>query len=213
MKHPLARAAVVLAATTAAGAMAIPAASAEPLPVPVQHPAEQALTLMINRPDDGAGGNWAHDTFVRQAEIGAQVATATLNCGVSAKTCFMISGATLTDTNGSFTTIRDAFTPNQGAPFAGDHIRHVVDGSLAGTVGFGTFFATALPSAKNVPEFSVGANNPSGTWPELFFPPGTTFTGVSEGPFHYTYLAPGERWVDSSTNDDGQVPSAGNITG
>jgi hypothetical protein len=125
----------------------------------------------------------------------------------------MISGATLTDTNGTFSTIGGAFTPNQGAPFTGDHIRGLVHGSMSGTGDFGSFFATALPSARLVPEFNFGASNPSDTWPELFFPPGTTFAGVSEGVFSYTYRAPGQRWVDSSTDGDGQLPSAGNITG
>jgi hypothetical protein len=211
MIRSLAKAAIAVATASAAGGLALPAASAAP--VAVTHRAVHALTIMIERPDSGGNGNWAEDNFLREARVGTQTAVAASNCGVGATTCYQISGATLTDTDGTFTTIRGAFTPNQGAPFTGDHIRDVVDGKMSGTGDFGSFFATALPSASRVPEFNFGANNPSGTWPELFFPPGTTFTGLSEGVFSYTYHAGAQRWVDSSSDSSGQIPSAGNITG
>jgi hypothetical protein len=168
---------------------------------------------MINRPVSGGNGNWANEDFLREAEIGTQTVVAASNCGLSATTCYRITGATLTDAFGTFKSVSGAFTPNQGAPSTGGHITGVVTGPMSGTAEFGTFFATALPSADGVPEVSVGSANPSSTWPELFFPPGTTFTGLAESAFSYTYRGDGEQWVDSSSNSDGQVPAAGNITG
>ena len=211
MIRVLAKAAIAVVTASAAGGLALPAASAAP--AVVTHRPVHALTIMLDRPDSGGNGNWADDNFLREAVVGTQTAVAASNCGVSATTCFQISGATLTDTEGTFTTIRGAFTPNQGAPFTGDHIRGVVNGHMSGSGSFGSFFATALPSARRVPEFNFGAANASGTWPELFFPPGTTFTGLSENVFSYTYRAGAEHWTDSSSDTSGQIPAAGNITG
>ena len=84
---------------------------------------------------------------------------------------------------------------------------------MSGTGDFGTFFATALSSAHRVPGFNFGAANPSGTRPELFFPPGTVFAGLSENVFSYSYHAGGQRWTDTSSDSSGQIPSAGDITG
>jgi hypothetical protein len=84
---------------------------------------------------------------------------------------------------------------------------------MSGTGEYGTFFATALPTADGLPEFNVGSAHPSSTWPELFFPPGTTFTGLAENVFSYTYRGDREQWVDSSSDSSGQVAAAGNITG
>lgn len=211
MIRALAKAAVAVATASAAGGLALPAASAAP--AVVHHRAVHALTIMLDRPDSGGNGNWADDNFAREARVGRSTAVAVSNCGTAATACFKISGAALTDVDGTFTTIRHAFTPNQGAPFTGEHIRGVVDGRMSGTGSFGAFFATALPSASRVPEFNRGARNPSGTWPELFFPPGTTFTGLSENVFSYSYHADGEHWTDASTDSSGQVPAAGNIRG
>jgi hypothetical protein len=211
MIRVLAKVTMVAVATGTAGAMALPAASAAPRPL--NHPAVSALTVMVNRPDSGGNGNWANDDFLREAEVGTQTVVAASNCGVSATTCYRISGARLTDAFGTFKTISGAFTPNQGAPFTGDHITGIVSGPMSGTGEFGTFFATALPTTTGVPAVNIGANHPSNTWPELFFPAGTTFTGLSESTFSYTYRGDGEQWVDSSSDSSGQIPSAGNITG
>jgi hypothetical protein len=211
MKHALVKAAIVVATAGAAAGLVVPAASAAPVPVPGA--AVQALTIMIDRPDSGGNGNWADDNFIRQAVLGAVTAVATSNCGLGATACYKFSGATLTDIDGTFTTISGAFTPNQGAPYTGDLIRGTVHGPMSGTGNFGTFYATALPSSKLVPLFNFGANNPSSTWPELFFPAGTAFTGLSESTFSYSYHAPGQQWLDSSSDGDGQIPAAGNITG
>ena len=59
--------------------------------------------------------------------------------------------ATLDDEEGSFVTDPGALTPNQGAPFTGENIRGVVDGEMSGTGTFGPFYATALPSGREVP--------------------------------------------------------------
>jgi len=221
MRKALARAtaAAGVMALGALGALALPAsASARPLvttAVVTQYPAVSASTIMLFRPDGGGNGYWATDFFVREAQVGAQTAVASSNCG-GVSPCYQIDGATLTDVDGTFATIRHAYTPNQGSPFTGEHIHGTVQGSMSGSGEFGTFYATALPSASRVPEYNFGTAHPSSTWPELFFPPGTQFTGLSENVYSYTYvahLADGERWVDSSSNGDGQQLHDGNITG
>jgi len=221
MRNALARAAVIAAGVAGLGALALPA-SAAPHPqvttaVVTQYPAVSASTIMLFRPDGGGGGHtWATDFFVREAQVGAQTAVDPSNCG-NVSPCYQIDGATLTDTDGTFATIRHAYTPNQGYPFTGDHIRGTVQGSMSGSGEFGTFYATALPSASRVPEYNFGTAHPSYLWPELFFPPGTVITAsLNENVYSYTYvahLADGERWVDSSSNGDGQQQHDGNITG
>ena len=207
MHRPLvaALAASALVLTAAAPALASPAAP--------QHRSVTATTFMFARPDSGGNGNWANDQFVRKVTLGAQTPAPASDCGEITGPCWQIDGAKLDDTHGSFLTIRDAFTPNQGAPFTGQHIRGIVQGRLSGTGTFGTFFATSLPSARRVPLVNLGSNNASSTWPELFFAPGTVFAGVSEGEFSYSYHAGAEHWMDSSTDGSGQQPGDGNITG
>jgi hypothetical protein len=143
---------------------------------------------MLNRPDSGGNGNWAEDNFDRTLVIHEGGPAALTNCGVAATSCYSFT-ASLSD-RGSFTTDPGAFTPNQGAPFTGTKLpAHSLSGSMNGSGGFGTFYATAQPSASLVPHFNHGSVNPSSTWPELAFPSGTAFTGVNEGTFSYGYSA------------------------
>jgi hypothetical protein len=60
----------------------------------------------------------------------------------------------------------------------------------------------------------------STTWPELFFPAGTSFGAFTGGAYEWDYTAipmrfpfTTERWVDSSANGDGNQPGDGNIAG
>ena len=55
------------------------------------------------------------------------------------------------------------------------------------------------------------------TWPELFFPGGTTFKGLTIGPFGvvyraWTFCGP-QSWTYASWNGLGNRPWDGNITG
>ena len=209
MNRPLAAAlaasALVLAGATPALASAKPAL--------VHHEKVSAETLMTNRPDSGGNGDWANDQFTRKITIDQQTSTAATNCSPTATQCFLIAGAKLTDTDGTFTTISGAFTPNQFGTDAGLHITHVVSGKMSGNGEFPAFYATELPNAHKVPGTNDGDANPSSTWPELAFPAGTQFTGLSETTFSYSYHHGAQHWLDADTNGGGQSAAAGNITG
>jgi hypothetical protein len=178
-----------------------------------QHPAVTAGTFMISRPDSGGNGNWATDLFIRSATIGPQTTVRPFHCGETTGPCYEIARASITDSDGTFITLPGAYTPNQGAPYTGQRIRGVVQGQMSGTGSFGTFYATALPSASRVPTINFGSANPSYLWPQLFFPPNTVLTGLNESTYSYRYASNGEHWTDSSTDSSGQVAAAGNITG
>ena len=207
-----------LAAALAASALAVALAGATPAlasakPAVAHHPKVSADTLMTNRPDSGGNGDWANDEFTRKVTIDQQTPTAASNCGLTATQCFLIEGAKLTDTDGTFTTISNAFTPNQFGTDAGLHITNVVSGKMSGNGEFPAFYATELPDAHKVPATNDGDANPSTTWPELAFPAGTQFTGLSEDTFSYSYHHGTQHWLDADTNNGGQSATAGNITG
>lgn len=226
MNNVLRGALAAAAGVAAAGALAFPASAATVRhhpspsasvtttpPVAVKpRPGTSALTIVLVRPDSGGNGNWAYDTFLRYATVGTQVPADSSHCGEATGACWLVSGATLTDTDGTFQAVRGAFTPNQGAPFTGRRIRHAVRGQMGGAGSFGPFYATALPTLRPV-FVSYGSANPSSTWPEMFFAPGTAFTGLAEGTFAYRYSAGGQRWADTSADGDGQLRADGNITG
>ena len=94
------RAKTIAAALLAAGAIVATAGAANASP----HPVTQAQTHITDRPDGGNGGDWADDTMTRSIAI-------TRTGGMAGAYTYT---AKLTDT-GSFTTIKGALTPNQGA--------------------------------------------------------------------------------------------------
>jgi hypothetical protein len=210
----------VLAATVpATAALAQPAA---------HHPAVAATTKIVNRYDGGGGGYWAYDTFTRAATntyLGMD------KTGHPA-TPYEYT-ATLQD-NGTFKDIPGALTPNQGTPYTGRVLKPAqVSGTMAGYGQFAVFYASAKARKGLAPTALKGkALNllyPSSTWPELLFPAGTTFAGVSETGYSYTYSVTlhkvvkvngkkvtktsHQKWVDSAWNGDGQLKRDGNITG
>lgn len=205
----------ILAAVLAVPALVIAGATpalASARPAVVHHPKVSAETLMTSRPDSGGGGDWAHDQFTRTVVIEQQTAAPLADCGTGATQCFLIAGAKLNDTAGTFTTISGALTPNQGL-HSGLHITGVVHGKMSGNGEFPAFYATELPNAHLVPPVNDGDANPSSTWPELAFPAGTQFAGLSEDHFSYTYHHGMQQWTDSDTTSDGQSLTAGDITG
>jgi hypothetical protein len=163
---------VVLAGGTLA-ALVMPAAASASTAAPHIIPpgTTTAVTHLVDRPDSGGAGNWADDGISR-------VLTLRLTGGTPGAWTF---AASVRDT-GTFATIPFAFTPNQGPPFTGSHIRQLTHGSLQGEAQY-SFTATELPSlAPNdgVPFFEAGA--PSGDqttslWYEQAFPAGTVFGG------------------------------------
>lgn len=165
----------VLTAITAAAAgaaiVAFPvAASAAPHPHAVR-----ASTLLTNRGDSGGNGDWALDRMDRTLTI-TQTGPHTFTAAVR-------------DT-GSFTTIRGAFTPNQGGTDAGKHIRGRVSGQVNGAASY-SFTATTEPSARLVPSRENGdpATTAESTsdWFEQAFPAGTVFGGAGIGNWNWAY--------------------------
>lgn len=254
--------AVVLPATAASAAVTyghpgpvgpgIPG-SPDPIAPPWQQPQQKtftAETYLTNRPDSGGNGNWADDTIDRTITI-----TETGHNGGTYDYT-----AVLKDT-GTFKTINGAFTPNQGAPNTGRHIKGADEGQMSGTADF-TFTATKQPNSGSnlgVPTTENGAaqTTPETTsdWYEQAFPTGTQFGGTGIGTWSWTYTwqaptsgygngywqayrvyrhhhwttirnwvnsqQPGgqqqgggtQKWTDASSNNDGQLPGDGNITG
>jgi hypothetical protein len=192
--------AAVLSAGTASAATAAPAHH-------WHHPkSATAVTHVVYRHDGGGNGSWALDKFVRTVTV--------TRVGKTGPGVYVYK-AVLKDC-GTFVTIPDAYTPNQGSPFTGWQIKGVVKGALSGKAVF-TFTASApYPSRKLVPRFVHGDTPATSAWPTLFFPSTTTFANQAMPYWAWTYNAKTgfiRHWVDASYNSDGQVPAAGNITG
>jgi hypothetical protein len=160
----------------------------------------------------GNGGTWASDSVLRVATIHGGYPVALSNCGETTGVCYAFT-ATVRD-NGGFRADRGALTPNQVV--AGKHIKSAVQGSVNGTENFGVFYANAEPNASLVPRFYNGGFFPS-PWPQLFFPSGTTITGLSVGPWAENYSAwtrcGFQHWTEASYNSYGDTYGSGNITG
>jgi hypothetical protein len=204
------------ASTAVLGAMALPASAA-----PKPHlRSVTATTLLENRGDSGGSGqDWATDKLIRSLHVtqtGGKAGAFTFTAAVS--------------DSGSFTTIAGAATPNQGAPFTGKVIAHVVSGTFKGGATY-TFTASRLPRENLVPtqESGTPSSGPRTTslWYEQAFPAGTTFGGPGiDNDWGWAYTGPScnihvpggvvsvhEAWADTAVNGDGQLPADGNIDG
>lgn len=209
--HPIAR----LAASLACGALGVtllmgtPAAHAAPTTV-------TAVTTIQNDPDSGNGGFWSDDQITRNLTVSVAADQTGVPLGSVRYT------AHVADT-GTFETIPGAHTPNQVV--AGQHIAHVVSGTLAGTADY-TITApspaealSSLPNAGIVTALNDGFAPPSGAqslsgWPEGAFTPQLPAGDLVLNHFSYSYTTQaGENWLDSDTNGDGNLVSDGNITG
>ena len=197
-----------------------------------------AVTHITNRHDGGGNGNWAYDTFTRilRVQYLGKVTAAQIAANPALATTPYMYTASLSDT-GTFKDIPGAFTPDQGGKDLGKVLKpNQVTGTMNGYGQFGVFYASHKDARGLVPSHLKGAElnalYPSSTWPELVFPAGTTFNGVSEFNFDYSYTVPAatitkvvhgkkvtvhlkaEHWQDSASNGDGQLPRGdGNITG
>ena len=209
MKSSLIRLATAAAACVGVLGLAIPAASA------AVGPTVTARTQLSNRADGGGNGDWATDAMTRTLTI--------THLNGSNYT------ATITDTGGRFVTIPGAFTPNQGGADAGLRIAEVLRGSFTGKASY-SFTASRSPQAALVPHAESGtpSSGPRTTslWYEQAFPAGTTFggTGITTWAWNYTAVAVtsgrgggfticSQNWSDAVTNNGGQTPGSGNITG
>jgi hypothetical protein len=219
------KSAVIAAALTAAGlAASAGAASASTTVVPkAPDRTVTAVTSLTDRPDSGGNGYWAWDTFARTLTLHY------LGDGGPAGTPYQYS-ATVSD-KGTFKDEPGAYAPDQGGADLGRVLLpQQVSGPMAGTGSWGVFDASTKASAAFVPAvipFSAETNPAyaSPVWPELAFPAGTVFSGVSESAFDYTYQAVPvvvkgkvvryrQHWEDSNVNSDGQLaPADGEIRG
>lgn len=232
----LSAAALLAAPLTAAFTPA--AASAKTVPRPVV-----ASTIIKMRPDHGGAGNtWAYDNMTRQLTI-SYLGKSTDPAHAAAPYMF---AARTDDLNGTFVNLPGQLAPNQGGRYAGVVMRpHQVGGPFTGYGQYGLFYASAKPSKGLVPRALKGITlntNPayaSSTWPELAFPAGTTFAGLSESVYGYDYTANWttyrfvvktdpkthkkvtvtvtvnhrQEWKDTWDNGDGQLPRDGQILG
>jgi hypothetical protein len=126
-----------------------------------------ATTHLINRDDSGAVANWAIDNIWRDGKLREMGIAPAGNCAGNAP-CFEYS-LSISD-QGTFRTDPFALTPNQSGPFAGEHIKGIVNGQLQGFLQFGDFYSTAKPNTFDVPRTVFGDTPSTGVWPELFFP-------------------------------------------
>jgi hypothetical protein len=218
------------AALIAGGLVAI-AAGGTAASAATTHGTVTAVTKISGRPDSGGAGTWATDKFNRTLTV------TYLGKGGPAATPYQYM-ASVAD-SGTFLNLPGQLTPNQGGSDAGKVMKATqVGGPMSGFGQWGVFDASAKDARGLVPTQLRGAINalyPSDTWPELAFPAGTSFAGVSEANFGYGYTVPAvttytvktvnghkvtvkhvakaQAWSDTAYNGDGQLARDGNITG
>ena len=199
-------------AVAATGLMAGAASASTSLNPWNPEPPGTAVTHIYNNGTvPGFAGPWASSSITRTATVLGGAPVAPSYCGETTGPCYSYT-AEVRD-QGWFRAIRGALTPNQVVP--GRTIKSAVTGYVSGYAPF-SFYATTTPNPSLVPKTYLNAPYTS-TWPELFFPSGTTFAGITGIPFTFNYSAwtrcGFQHWTDSSYNDYGDVASAGNITG
>jgi hypothetical protein len=216
------------------------AAQASTLAAHPAHPVE-AITKIVNRADNGGGGQWANDSFTRTADVFylGKVSPAQIAANPALATTPFTYWAQVKDA-GTFRNLPGQLAPNQGGRYAGVHMKAgQVSGPMTGTGQWGLFYASAKAQHGLAPGAlkgnAVNALYPSSTWPELLFPAGTTFAGVTESGYDYAYQAAPftkwvvktvngkpalvkisgfhQRWEDASFNGDGQAQRDGQILG
>lgn len=187
-----------------------------------------AQTKTIDRGDSGgAGNNWAYDS------MGRKVTITYLGKAGPAGTPYQYE-ATVTDA-GTFKTIPGQLTPNQGGRYAGTvEPATQITGSITGGGDYSLDASAKVNSPRTwanlgVPTALRGLTQnglyPTGTWPELAFPAGTTFAGPGLFNWGWTYKVPAktvtvnghkhttkaQTWVDSLGGNAGQDRGDGQI--
>lgn len=208
------------AAVTAAPAHAIGLAGSPCTGGPATH---AATTTLTNRPDSGGGGNdWAADGPRDAANPTGKMDRALYVTLVShAGTVWEWTGQVCD--SGTFRTIAGQLAPNQGPGHAGQTIRAQVTGMVTGVANYQFSTDQPLSTAANLGVVksedgapAPGSDETTSLWFEQAFPPGTTFSGPGIGAWSWTYKAglfSPQSWTDASSNNDGQDPGAGQITG
>jgi hypothetical protein len=192
---------------------------------PPRPPRQVTASASTRITDDGDTGHgtpaiWADLSSTRDASIKLTGSANSSNCG-NVSPCYAYTG-TLSDVNGTLTTVPGAGAPNQSGSYqSSKEAARPAHGTYHGTATI-TFYAS---SNKPKGSYVVHSHNYGGQhdssgpysvtdWVEQFFPAGTNFgAGPSVPSYDYVYTAGHQVWVDSSTNNDGNDPSDGNITG
>lgn len=171
-------------------------------------------TSVQNRPDNGHGtpARWAYDNFTRKLTLTLANPASCPGMPATGDTCYV---ATISD-SGTFDAILGA-----GAPAGtGGQITHSVHGTMAGTYNLTAYAPDAddpnlggtVPATENDNFTDPTGVHTTTNWLTQAFPtPGDVV--VSGGAYSWKYADTCESWTDASTNNDGQDPSAGNITG
>ena len=228
----------IMTLTALAASAALLAGAGAASASPPAHQVTSAVTFVADRPDSGNGTPdpyWADDTLTRTITItrtggtpGAYTFTAVLK---DTGTFTTIKGAKAPDQGGSYA--GDVIKSKVTGTVTGDADFTFTASSLPGSG-----FNAGVPLTEN--DHGQVPSDSTSKWFELAFPSGTTFEGADTaiGPWGWTYnatvvtvtsqqvcLAPGfcwpvpvvhvshQRWIDSSSNTDGDVPADGNITG
>lgn len=169
-------------------------------------------TTIQNRPDNGHGtpARWAYDNFTRKLLV-VESPQGCPGMPATGDTCY---AASISD-SGTFDAILGA-----GAPAGrGGQITHAVHGTLIGSYAVTAYAPDTDTLTGTVPATEddnfadpTGVHTTTNWLTQAFATPGDVVVGASLG-YDWTYTDTCERWSDASTNNDGQDPSAGNITG
>jgi hypothetical protein len=222
----VAAAVIGLSSLGATAAMAATASEASAATLTASHTVT-ATTQLRNRPDGGGNGYWAYDNFTRTLQL-HYLGKSTDPAHATAPYMYWAQVNDL----GTFKDMPGAFTPDQGGNDLGKVLKPTqVTGPMSGYGTWNVFYSSAKANKAFVPVRIPASQNgnpayASPVWPELAFPAGTTFSGLNETTYDYTYHAVPvknshgviirykQNWEDSSFNGDGQLPRGdGNITG
>ena len=225
-----------IAFTILAAAAAVTASAGTASATPHQ-PSVHASTQVTDRPDGGNGGVWADDTFRRDITItltgggpGAYTYTATLKDRGSFTT---IKGTPTPNQGAPYA--GDLIKSKVKGTLRGTADFSFTASSLPNS-GPNADVATKEKDHGNAP--TPGSPQTTSLWYEQAFPAGTTFSGPGIGDWAWTYKATvvtvrhhrvcltrgwcwrvpvrhvdHQKWVDSSSNGDGNLPADGNIRG
>ena len=174
-------------------------------------------THVTNRSDNGGGGTWAKDDFVRTVQLTAEGLVSPSHCAGQSpcsEYAYKIVDGSNGGANGGFVTIPGALAPNQGPGHTGQHVQWTF-GSFGGDQQ-GDFYTsmTTSPAGSNVPANFSGNGVSSTNWPTLewAYPNLSKFFGLGADQFSYWYQTTisHQHWTDTDNGDgqrfiDGQI--------
>jgi hypothetical protein len=203
-------------------------ASARPAVQPHASTPVTATTMITNRPDSGAHGDWATDSFSRVATIRLAGQVGVEHCpGSDTGHCYLWNFK-IAD-SGHFTTIA-----SQMSPRAGTNLDLALTGAFSGGSSTGQYYAswktakaTRVPATENDNNMVPSGRHTTTNWVEQFYGSSAVFNSAANpgGPdlgrwsWKYTLNFGSDRqcpnnasqWVDAASNGDGANPPDGDI--